>query len=90
MSLSEKQVELVDKLYRDPKLNLLTPQALNKYLKDNGYAGFTIDKIKSYLNSLRTTQTSKTQYSKVSYVAEHPLDQFQIDLVYMSANWFNQ
>jgi transposase InsO family protein len=25
----------------------------------------------------------------VSYVAEHPLDQFQIDLVYMNKSWFN-
>ena len=43
MSLSEKQIELVDKLYRDASLNLLTPPALNKYLKDNGHAGFTIN-----------------------------------------------
>ena len=46
MSLTQSQVELVDKLYRDASLNLLTPPALNKYLKDNGYTGFTIDKIK--------------------------------------------
>ena len=89
MSLSEKQVELVDKIYRDASLGLLTPQAINKYLKDNGHVGFTADKIKNYLNSLQTTQTSKTQYSNVSYVAEHPLDQFQIDLVYMNKSWFN-
>jgi hypothetical protein len=38
MSLSEKQVELVDKIYRDASLGLLTPQAINKYLKDNGPA----------------------------------------------------
>ena len=68
-SLSEKQVELVDNLYRDSSLKLLTPQALNKYLKDNGHTGFTKNKIKEYLAALETTQTSKTQYSKVSYVA---------------------
>ena len=89
MSLSEKQVELVDKIYRDPSIGLFTPQAINKYLKDNGYAGFTADKIKNYLNSLQTTQTTKSHYSNVSYVAEHPLDQFQIDLVYMNKSWFN-
>ncbi len=27
-------------------------------------------------------------YSNVSYVAEHPLDRFQIDLVYMNKSWF--
>ena len=89
MSLTQSQVALVDKLYRDPSLGLLTPQAINKYLKDNGYAGFTADKIKNYLNSLQTTQTSKTQYSKVSYVAEGAKEQYQIDLVYMPSSWFN-
>jgi len=89
MSLTEKQIELVDKLYRDASLGLLTAPALNKYLKDNGHTGYTINKIKDYLNSLETTQTSKLHYSNVSYVAEHPLEQFQIDLVYMDSSWFN-
>ena len=89
MSLTESQIKILDPLYRDASKGLLTAPALNKYSKDNGYAGFTIDKIKSYLNSLQTTQTSKSQYSKVSYVTEHPLDQFQIDLVYMNKSWFN-
>jgi DNA-binding transcriptional MerR regulator len=55
-------------------------------LKDNGQTGFTIKSIKEYLDSLETTQTSKLHYSHVSYVAEHPLDQLQIDLVYMNKN----
>ena len=89
MSLTQSQVELVDKLYRDASLNLLTAPALNKYLKDKGYAGFTIKNIKEYLNSLETTQVSKLHYSNVSYVAEHQLEQFQIDLVYFDSSWFN-
>ena len=51
MNLTDKQIELVDKLYRDPKLGLLTAPALNKYLKDNGHKGFTINNIKHYLDS---------------------------------------
>ena len=89
MSLTESQIKILDPLHRDASKGLLTAPALNKYLKDNGYTGFTIDKIKNYLNSLQTTQTSKSQYSKVSYVAEGQREQYQIDLVYMSANWFN-
>ena len=89
MNLNDDQIKLLDSLYRDPKLGLLTAPALNKYLKEKGYTGYTIKNIKEYLDSLQTTQTSKSHYSNVSYVAEHPLDQFQIDLVYMSANWFN-
>ena len=88
MSLNESQIKIVDALYRDASKGLLTAPALNKYLKDNGQTGFTINKIKDYLGSLETTQTSKLHYSNVSYVAEHPLDQFQIDLVYMNKSWF--
>ena len=86
MSLTEDQIVLVNKLYRDPSKGLLTAPALNKYLKDNGETGFTVGKIKNYLNSLQTTQTSKLEYSHNSYTPEHPLDQFQIDLVFMPAS----
>ena len=89
MSLTEKQVELVDKLYRDASLNLLTAPALNKYLKDNGQTGFTIKNIKEYLGNLETTQTSKSHYSNHSYVAEGPREQFQLDLIYMPDSWHN-
>ena len=83
MNLNEKQIALLDQLYRDASKGLLTAPALNTYLKQQGQKGFTIKNIKEYLDSLETTQTSKLHYSNVSYVAEHPLDQFQIDLVYM-------
>jgi hypothetical protein len=89
MSLTEDQIKILDPLYKDPSKGLLTAPALNKYLKDNNYKGFTVDKIKNYLNSLQTTQTSKLEYSQNSYTPEHPLDQFQIDLVYMPSSWHN-
>ena len=89
MSLTENQISVVDKLYRNPSLGLLNAPALNTYLKHQGQTGFTINKIKDYLSSLETTQVSKLHYSNVSYVAEHPLDQFQIDIVYMQKAWFN-
>ncbi len=83
MNLNEKQIALLDGLYRNPSLGLLNAPALNTYFKQQGQTGFTINKIKEYLGALETTQTSKLHYSNVSYVAEHALDQFQIDLVYM-------
>ena len=70
-------------------MNLLSPAALNKCLKDNCHTGFTINKTKNYLNSLEITQTGKLHYSKVSYVAEHQLERFQIDLVRFDSGWFN-
>ena len=89
MNLNEDQIKLLDGLYRDASKGLLTAPALNTYLKQHGNTGFTIKNIKEYLHSLETTQTSKLHYSNVSYVAEHPLDQFQIDLVYVDSSWFN-
>ncbi len=89
MSLTENQISVVDKLYRDASLNLLTPAALNKYLKDNGNTGFTIKNIKEYLGNLETTQTSKSHYSNHSYVAEGPREQYQLDLIYMPDSWHN-
>ena len=70
-------------------MNLLTSAALNKYLKDNGHAGYTTNKIKEYLATLETTQTSKLHYSKHSYVAEGPREQYQLDLIYMPDSWHN-
>jgi hypothetical protein len=58
MGITEKQIELVDTLYRDASKGLLNAPALNKYLEDNGITGFTIKTIKEYLDSLETTQTS--------------------------------
>ncbi len=73
MNLNEKQIALLDQLYRDASKGLLTAPALNTYLKQQGQKGFTIKNIKEYLDSLETTQTSKLHYSNVSYVAEHPI-----------------
>ena len=56
MNLNEKQIALLDGLYRNPSLGLLNAPALNTYLKQQGQTGFTINKIKEYLSSLETTQ----------------------------------
>ena len=89
MSLSEDQIKVLDLLHKDPSHGQLIAPASNKYFKDNDYKGFTVDKIKSYLNSLQRTQTSKFVYSRNSYTPEHSLDQFQIDLIYMPRSWHN-
>jgi hypothetical protein len=81
----KKKIKILDGLNRNPSLGLLEAPALNTYLKQQGQT----KNIKEYLDSQETTQTSKLHYSNVSYVAEHPLDQFQIDLVYMNKSSFN-
>ena len=85
----ENQIKLLDTLYRDASKGLLTAPELNTYLKQHEHTGFTIKIKKEYLNLLETTQTPKLHYSKVSYVAEHGLKQFQIDLVCFDSSWFN-
>ncbi len=42
MNLNEKQIALLDGLYRNPSLGLLNAPALNTYLKQQGQTGFTI------------------------------------------------
>ena len=61
MNLNDDQIKILDSLYRDASKGLLTAPALNKYLKEKGYTGYTIKNIKEYLDSLQTTQTSKSQ-----------------------------
>ena len=53
MSLTESQIQILDPLYRDASLNLLTPAALNKYLKDNGKTGFTIKNINMVIENYK-------------------------------------
>ena len=50
MNLNEKQIVLLDGLYRNPSLGLLNAPALNTYLKQQGQTGFTIKNIKEYLD----------------------------------------
>ena len=53
MSLTENQISVVDKLYRNPSLGLLNAPALNTYLKQQGQTGFTINKLKIILVHLK-------------------------------------
>ena len=46
MNLNEDQIALLDPLYRDPKLGLLTAPALNTYLKQQGHKGVHHQKYK--------------------------------------------
>ena len=46
MNLNEDQIKLLDSLYRNPALGLLTAPALNTYLKQQGHKEFTIKKYK--------------------------------------------
>jgi hypothetical protein len=89
MSFNDNQIQLLQNLYNDASLGLTTGQKLYSHLKSNGETGYTLSKINEFLKSLEVDQVLTKRRGNVSFVAECPLHQFQIDLVYMSKSWFN-
>ncbi len=62
---------------------------LYDYLKSNGETGYTLSKINDFLKSFEVNQVLTKRRGDVSFVAEGPSEQFQIDLIYMPKSWFN-
>ena len=90
MSFNEKvQLRLLQNLYNDASLGLTTGKKLYDYLKSNGETGYTLSKVNEFLKSLEVNQVLTKRRGNISFVAEGPLEQFQIDLVYMPKSWFN-
>ena len=89
MSFNDKQIELLQNLYNDASLGLTTGQKLYSYLKSNGETGYTLSKVNEFLKSLEVNQVLTKRRGDISFVAEGPLVQFQIDLIYMPKSWFN-
>ena len=80
MSFNDKQIELLQNLYNDASLGLITGQKLYSYLKSNGETGYTLSKINEFLKSLEVNQVLTKRRGDISFVAEGPLEQFQIDV----------
>jgi transposase InsO family protein len=89
MSLNDNQIQLLQKIYNDESLGLTTGQKLYNYLKSNGETGYTLSKVNEFLKSLEVNQVLTKRRGDISFVAEGPLEQFQIDLIYMPKSWFN-
>ena len=89
MSFTDKQIEQLQNLYNDSSLALTTGKKIYDHLKSNGETGYTLSKINDFLKSLEVNQVLKKRRGNISYVAEAPLEQFQIDLIYMPKSWFN-
>ena len=89
MSFNDTQIQLLQNLYNDASLGLTTGQKLYSHLKSNGETGYTLSKINEFLKSLEVNQVLTKRRGNISFVAEGPLEQFQIDLVYMPKSWFN-
>ena len=89
MSFSDEQIELLQNLYNDASLALTTGTKLYDYLKSNGETGYTLSNVNEFLKSLEVNQVLTKRRGDISFVAEGPLQQFQIDLIYMPKSWFN-
>ena len=89
MSLNDQQIQQLQNLYNDSSLGLTTGKKLYDYLKSKGDVGYTLGKINDFLKSLEVNQVLKKRRGNISFVAQEPLQQFQIDLIYMPKSWFN-
>ena len=89
MSLNDQQIQQLQNLYNDSSLALTTGKKLYDHLKSIGETGYTLSKVNDFLKSLEVNQVLKKRRGNISFVAREPLQQFQIDLIYMPKSWFN-
>lgn len=74
---------IIENAYRNPAYGLRSEPSLYKYLKPK-YPEITHSKIKAWLNNQEIYQTMKPRNNNYqSFIATGPLEQFQIDLIYM-------
>ena len=83
MTISEQEITKLQDIYNDASLGLTTEKKLYDYLKSNGETGYTLLKIKDFLKSLEVNQVLTKRRGDIFFVAEGPLEQFQIALIYM-------
>lgn len=99
LPLSKEKESIIDKAYRNPMFGMGSGYILYKHLRELGETydkiknpdGITVANVKDFLGNQETNQVLANRKRNFnSFVAEAPLDQFQIDLVYMPKSWFNQ
>ena len=96
MNLTPEKEEIIEKYYRDPKYGLSSAVKLYEVLRPKGLTyssnmdGITLRNIKEWLAKQEVHQISLGRHNNYdSYIAEGPLQQFQIDLIYMPKAWHN-
>ena len=75
-------------LYTNPAKNLTTPKLLYDHFKEHN-KNYTLKAIKDHLGTYEINQVLTKRRGDISFVADGPLQQFQIDLIYMPKSWFN-
>ena len=95
--LTPEKEKIIENAYKNPKYGLSSAPKLYEYLKQNkltfvkGNSGITIKNIKDWLSKQEVYQVLLGRHNNYnSFIAEGPLEQFQIDLVYMPKSWHNK
>lgn len=87
--MDDKLKSIVRYIYEDPKLGLTVNNTILNLKKKGIY--FNESDVKKYLKSFEVNQVMSSQNNSYnSFVAEGPLEQFQIDLIYMPKSWWNK
>ena len=87
--ITPQEIQTLKTLYFDENKGLTSDKKLYEYLNSTGHNNFTYTKINEFLKSLEVNQVLTKRRGNISFVAEKPLEQFQIDLIYMPKSWFN-
>jgi transposase InsO family protein len=87
--ITPQEIQTLKTLYFDENKGLTSDKKLYEYLHSNGHTDFTYKQVNEFLKSLEVNQVLTKRRGNISFVAERPLEQFQIDLIYMPKSWFN-
>jgi hypothetical protein len=88
VDLTDEQETILLQLYKDPKV---LGSVKKLYDAQKGMLKLTQKQVKDWYDSIDATQvTKKRNSSYASFVASKPLEQFQIDLIYMKESWHNR
>lgn len=87
--LTEDKIKALEAAYKDPALGLGGAQSFYKKVKDK-IAGLTLANVKEWMNQQEVNQVMQPRNRTYhSFVVNGPLEQFQIDLIYMPKSWHN-
>jgi hypothetical protein len=90
MSLNDTQIQRLQNLYNDESLGLTTEK--NYMIIQKQMVRQVIYTFKNswfFKKVFRSKPSINKKKGDISFAAEGPLDQFQIDLIYMPKSWFN-
>src|SRR2546421_7576668 len=83
--------ELIRKAYYDPLIGFTGVNKLYKYFQQQEQYNITLNDIKKFLKKQEIYQTSKKNYGKLnSFIPQHPLQEFQVDLIYLENKHLNK